>query len=186
MPTETKGLSIREKRLLIFLGAFAFTAVMVMFVIVPWFNQLDSERGILRALETEKTRVDVLLASEQNLLYSYDAAVSQYNEIKSRFVSESHISEVGRMLTRICQEHNLSPIDQRLSGPVAFSEGNMILVVSAAMSVLGTYEDLKNLLDTIEQTEYLRVSRMSFAVRGEMTSAERISLSFEVIMIREM
>ena len=181
-----KGLTNREKKLLIFLAVFAFTAAMVMLVIMPLNNRLFDERATLGDLRVEKMRIDTLLARDASIRQNNQAAIQAYQDVNQRLLSESHISEIGRMLTRICQEHSLMPIDQRLTEPVRFGEGDALLIVSATMTVGGTYGDLKRLLNTVGDTEYLRVNGVSFSIaQDEQSEQLRISLGFEVIMIRE-
>jgi cell division protein FtsL len=67
-----------------------------------------------------------------------------------------------------------------------FGVRSAFLIVTANMSVSGEYDDLKHLLDTVEQTEYLRISQVS--VRwdsGAGSYIDRINIDFEVIMLRE-
>jgi hypothetical protein len=193
MQTNTKGLSTREKKMLLFLAVFGTTALMVVFVIMPYFNRLQDERDALNALEMEQMRINILLASEQTLINNFDDAFEHYSETTQALITESHISEIGRMLTRICQEHGLMPIEQRLSNPVVFTDsdardddGGVLSTVSVSMSVRGSYNDLKRLLNTIEQTEYLRISRVSFSIGDDRDVTERIALNFEVVMLREL
>ena len=212
MPDDRKGFSKREKRLLFFLAIFAFTAIMVVFAILPFNNRLHDERQNLASIEMEQTRIQNLLASEPSIIENHENAIMAHEELLERFLPEMHISDVGRLLTRICEEHDLEPIDQRLANPSAFggNDDSAILTMNATMTVRGTYNNLKSLIDTIEQTEYMRISDVAFVV-AESTRVgvvvigddysegyivpvaasdvdfeiDRILLSFEVIMMRE-
>ena len=182
---DKKGFSKREKRLLIFLFVFAITAAMVVLVIIPLYENIEDNRAEIGTLEFERMRVEVLLASEQSLRESHEEAQRIYLNARARYLAESHVSEIGRMLTRICLEHNLEPIEQRLSPAEASEHGDAFLVVTAAMMVRGTYDDLKSLIDTVEEVEYLRISRIALTLGGDGRYIESIGISFEVAMLRD-
>jgi len=176
-----KEITTRETGMLLLLLAIGFGAIMVIFVIIPLHNRLLDERGAYSFLYEERGQIDALLETEPIIRSIHAEAAASHKKLTARFLDESHLSQVGRMLTRLNEAHGLSPIDQRLSAPMEFEGGENFLFVTADMTVNGTYDDLKRLLDTVEQTEYLRISRISFSLGGEN---KRISLSFEVTMIR--
>ena len=182
-----KGLSNREKKLLWFLGIFAFTAGMVMLVLMPLYNRLLDEQVVLDNLKLDKVKAEALLAEAPTIRQNNKTAIETYEEMKEIFLKEEHISEIGRMLTGLVQEHRLTPIDQKLSEPVDFEEGDAILIVAATMTVSGLYNDLTRLLNDVETIEYLRVNGVSFTVAQDQPfgTLSKISLSFEVIMIRD-
>jgi len=55
------------------------------------------------------------------------------------------------------------------------------------MSLNGNYHDLMRLLDTVESTDYLRISELSYiwVNKDELVTMDRISISFEVTMIKD-
>ena len=215
MQTEKKGLSKREKALLIIMLVFGSFALMVMFVVLPLYNQLNDKNTEYGYLETEKIQIDVKLAAEA---VARDNYTNVYNTLKSnseRFLNPSLSNEIGRMLTSLCENHGLQPISQQLSAPKDFvpagaagsgnspgnisgnssgnssgnnsGEGSVFLIVSASMAVKGTYDELKSLLDAVEEIEYFRVTRVSFSRNTADTELpmDRISLYFEVTMLKD-
>jgi len=182
---EKKGLTKRETVMIILMLVVGFTAAMVVFVIIPLYETLQDERDMYNALSLERMQIDALLLTEPSIRDTHSYAVEWHEEISELFISEAHSSEIGRMLTRLCEEHGLPPIDQRMSNPVAF--GDAFLFMTVDMTVSGTYQDLKRLMDTVEHTEYLRIARVSFNLGGDDAyRLDRISLSFEVTMIRDL
>jgi len=184
MQTGRKDLSKREKVMLLIMLVAGFTAIMVMIIIIPFYERLQDGLGYYGNLVNERAQVEAMLAAEPAIRESHVAAAQEYDEIRERFLSESHISEIGRMLTRLNEEHGLMPIEQRLSRPVEFGGGDVFLVVSASKTVRGLYTSLTRLLDTVEQTDYLRVSQVNFSV-GDGNMLDRISINFEVAMMRD-
>jgi len=196
MQADKKGLSKREKRLILLLAVVVLFAVTAMYVIVPLFNKLEDRIDDYNTLSLEKTRIEAIIATELSTRAALDTAAAGHDELMANYPSESHLSEVGRMLTGLCEEHRLSPIDQRLSAPkplVTGDEGDDsatvnpgFLVVSATMTIRGSYDDLKSLLNTVEKTDYIRVSRVSFGRNNPETSGfDRITVYFEVIMLKD-
>jgi hypothetical protein len=183
MQTEKKGFTKREKVLLILMVFIGFTVVMVMYVIFPLNNRLIDETDRFHALEMEKSRLLYLFAAEQGIRESHTVSIHNFDEARERFLNESHISEIGRMLTLLCAEHNLIYIDQRLSSPTVPAEWDAFMVMPVTMTLGGSYDDLMRLLDTVETIEHLRVTRLSFHV-NELGDLNRISINFEVIMMQ--
>ena len=196
MQADKKGLSKREKRLILLLAVVVLFAVTAMYVIVPLFNKLEDRIDEYNTLSLEKTRIESIIATELSTRAALDTAAAEHDELMANYLSESLLSEIGRMLTGLCEEHRLSPIDQRLSAPkplVTGDEGDSgatvnpgFLVVSATMTIRGSYDDLKSLLNTVDKTDYIRVSRVSFGRNNPETSGfDRITVYFEVIMLKD-
>ncbi|MCL2203037.1 MAG: type II secretion system protein M [Defluviitaleaceae bacterium] len=191
MSTEKKGFTKREKRLLILMGIVGFTALMVMYVIIPFHNRLQDERARYTTLAWERTQLQQLLAGDQRVRENNVAAMGHFYTARERFLNESHISEIGRMLTNLCLDHDLAVLSQRLSAAEVHEEWTAFKVMSVDKMVSGSYRDIKRLMDTVEQTEYLRITRVSFSILplgdGEWEhTLDRVSLSLEVIMMRDL
>ena len=219
MQTEKKGLSRREKVLLIVMLVFGSFALMTMFVILPLYNQLNDMNTEYGYLETERMQTEVKLAAEA---VARDNYTNVYNALilnSERFLNPSLSNEIGRMLTSLCERYGLQPISQQLSAPKDFvpagaggsgnvsgsnsgsnssnnsgnssgnnsGDGSVFLIVSASMAVKGTYDELKDLLDAVENIEYFRVTRVSFSRNTTDTELplDRISLNFEVTMLKD-
>ncbi|MCL1862324.1 MAG: hypothetical protein FWF78_02025 [Defluviitaleaceae bacterium] len=184
MATDKKGFSKREKFLLLLVCVVGITAVMVMYIIIPFYNRLEDSREVYNAATIERMQIEMVMGTEEFLRDGYETAALAYYELRDVFLNEAHLSGIGLLLTRLTEEHNMHPIEQRLSNPVSAPDRDMLMVVTATMTLRGTYENLKSLLDTVEATEYLRVSNVSFSfgADGEMST---VRISFEVTMIRD-
>ncbi|MCL2602960.1 MAG: hypothetical protein FWD90_00605 [Defluviitaleaceae bacterium] len=182
MQTEKKGFTKREKRMLLLLAFVGFTALMVMYVILPFNNRLYDERERLHELTFDKMMVQIRLNEVASTRSNHTAAYEQFEDARSRFFDEAHISEVGRMLTNLVTTHGLYAMSQSMSLPAVPAEWDAFLVMQASMTLGGTYENLMRLLDTVYDREYLRITRLSFGVGEE--DLQGISLNFEVIMMQ--
>jgi len=196
MPVDKTGLTRREKLLLLIAVPVAVLALMVQFVYLPLSKQLTERRDVYDALSMEKARIETTLATEASIRSKRDAALKTFDGISVKFPYTSSSTEIGRMLTSLCESHNLAPTEQRLSDPVDFTavipEGSsaesVFSTVSAVMTVGGDYSNLKKLLDTVEKTDYLRVSRVSFGRRdvGEsLFEHDKITIHFTVTLLKE-
>ena len=218
MQTEKKGFSKREKRLLLLLVVVALFAVMVMYIIVPLYNQLNDKTVMIGNLTMEKNRIETTIRYEDKARENRDAAYARYAEQQERFLNESLSNEVGRLLTSLCEDHALRPVSQKLSparvfstdGKVDESNDSVFLVISASMTVRGNYDSLKKMLGTVGETDYLRISRVSFdipstaqqedaagagtgsaqgaqpgATQEERYDLDRLTVYFEVTMIKD-
>jgi hypothetical protein len=181
MQTEKKGFTKREKVLLILLVIIGFTALMVMYVIIPFNNHLQDETDRYHALSIEQMQINSLLASAPHIRQRHTNAINNFEEARERYYNEAHISEVGRMMVNLCAQHNLASVSQSLSEPTIPDQWDAFKVMGVHMTLSGMYYDFMRLLDTIENTEYLRITSLSFSV-GEMLS--RINVNFEVIMMQ--
>jgi len=214
MKTEKKGFSKREIRLLLMALSVALLAFMVIYVYIPLFDELNDKTSEYNELMLDRVHIDSMLASESSTRENHKAAIMRHDSYSSRFLSQSLISGIGRMLTDLCLSHRLQPITQLLSAPMDFSvvsnedgvgdiydaiagssdtdsdpadDETVFLIVSASMSVRGSYNDLKLLLDSVENTGYIRVSRVSFESDAEAPDAilDRIMINFQITMLRE-
>jgi len=210
MQTEMKSLTKREKRLLLALVVFGLLAAAILLVIIPFYNNLDAKTSELNTAQLNKQQIDATLASESVIRENHDTVVSRESAAAADYLGESLGNDIGRMLTELCEQQGLSPIDLKLSNPKDFTAGtvktgaqagagsggssgsapapnSVFLVVSAVMTVKGEYENLKSLLDSVEQTTYLRVSGVTFTSSGGIVSQlDKITINFEVTMLKNM
>ena len=184
MQNEKKGFTKREKVLLLLVTVLGITTVMVMYVIIPFFNQLQDQRELLDATSLERMQIEMIMATEYSLRQGHELASSEYYELREVFLTESHLSGIGLMLTRLIEEHNMHPIEQRLSNPVVEPERDMFMVVTASMTISGSYTNLKRLLDTVEEKQYLRISHYSFSTNMDGETSN-VRINFEATMVRD-
>ena len=201
MQTDNKGLSKREKRLLMALLVVALTAGMVLYVILPLYSLLNDEEEEYSELSLERVQIDSSLAAEAYIRDIRDSMAVRHGVYSARYLNESLSNEIGRMLTALCESHRLQPIEQSLSAPRDFvierdddedvdedeDKQTIFLVVSASMTVNGDYSNLLRLLDSIKSIDYIRVSRVTYtwSIDPER-ERDRITINFEVTMIKDM
>jgi hypothetical protein len=185
MQAEKKNLNKREKVLLLLLVVVGLFAGVVLYVIVPFYNELLEKQSEYDALLLNKMQIELSLNAEDATREEHASAVERHREISARFLSESLSSDIGRMLNNLCADHDLRWVNQSISAPRDFDDGSVFVIVSAAMTVRGTYIDLKRLLDTVDQIEYIRISSVSFNIGGGAEpELDTISLNFDVTMMK--
>jgi len=196
MQTEKKSLNKREKRMMFLLIVVALFAVMVIYIIIPLYNQMEDKTTELGILETDQVTLISTLASEAAARDGNSSAIAQHNKTSERFLNEAASNDIGRLLTRLCENHGLRPVSQQLSDPKDFTTGeeddadtpksSVFLVTTAMMTINGEYDNIRRLLDTVEQTEYLRISRLAFNRNADVGSwMERVAITFEVTMLKD-
>ena len=203
MQTEKKSLTKREQTMMLALVVIAVFAVMILYVIIPSYNDLIDRQDELNALEFEKVNIVAAITAESYIRDNYDTAVTQHRVTTRGFLTESMTNEIGRMLTRLCETHDLQTINQDLSQPVDFyidkSDGadtvnnddyrknnTVFLVQTATMTLEGLYDDLLRLLDTVEGIEYIRISRVTYAKsQNQELRPDRMVVQFEVTMLKD-
>jgi len=186
---ERKGFTKREKRLLLLMAVVGFSALMIVYVILPFFNRLQDENDRYSELTFEQMQMQMLFMRAPVIHNEHADALQQLEAARERFLNEAHISEIGRMLTALCEAHNLNVINQQLASPVVPEEFDAFLVMPVTMTLNGMYDDLNRLLDTVYNIEYLRITRVSFNMNRTEEDLwgrylERVSVSFEVIMMQ--
>jgi len=179
---EKKSISKREKVLLVFLAFLSLTVGGVVYLILPMYQNLEDARDELTRLENEQIHQTMLLASEAGIRAANEAAHASFYEVTEYFLLETHAGEIGRMMIALANRHNLTSLDQRLFEPVISGD---IVTVEVTMSLQGSYADLQRLLDAVENTAYLRISRLAFNISSDNPSwLNNISINIEVAMIR--
>ena len=178
---KSQTLTKREAVMLIFLAVFGFGVVMIMFVIIPLFNNVSDLRESYNQLTIQRTVVENMLNTEDSLRQAYEEAVALHSELSTIYVdSNMHSAEIGRMIVLLSEAHDLEYIDQRLSNPTDFHGVGNFTLMRIDMNLRGTYTNLINLLNTVYDSEYLRISQLSFTNPTSGDFINRISVTFEV------
>jgi len=195
MVTEKKGLTKREKVMLLLLLVVGLFAIMVMYVIIPLYNSLEEKRAELINLQLEQSRVQAVMASEGNIGNNRNDVVNRFEFESNRYLPDSHSSEIGRMLNQLCQRYDLRWVDQVINDPKPFvmqnsensAEDSIFLITSATMTTTGDFQRLKALLDAVEKIDYIRISSVSYVWNDdiEMPISDRIKIGFEVTMLKD-
>ena len=168
--------------MLVFLAFFALTIGGIVYAIMPMYLNFEEAREELARIEDAWAQQTMLLASEAGIRAANEQAYENFNEAAEQFLLEAHASEIGRMMIALLSDHGLTSLDQRLFEPVINGD---IATIETAMSLQGSYDNLKRLFDTIENTPYIRITRLSFSVSSENPSwLNNVSINFEVAMIR--
>ncbi|MCL2188731.1 MAG: hypothetical protein FWC16_05255 [Defluviitaleaceae bacterium] len=187
---QKKGFTKREKRLLLLMTVIGFSALMIVYVIIPLFNRVQDETDRYNALSLDMMQFQMLLARTNIIRDNHARAIDEFYAARERFLNEDHVGEISRMLTLLCLSHNLDVLSQRITPPVQPAEWDAFLVMTATKTLSGRYADVKRFLDTIENTEYLRVTRFSFSMRepegNEPRVLERFNIILEVIMMQDL
>ena len=188
---EKKGFTKREKRLILFMAVIGFTALMVVYVIIPFFNRLQDENDRYNALSLEQMQLNILLNNAPVIRENNEKALNDFYEARERFFNEAHMNDIGQRMTNLCLAHNLSVQSQRLTAATTSPAWNAFMIMPVQMNVSGSYENLKRLLDTVADTEYLRITRIAFnmlAAQAEdrFQGVERVTIHFEVIMMKDL
>ena len=197
MPEKKMTLSKREKRLIFIAAIFAILAVMVMLVILPLFNLYSDTTMEYNDLATRRAQMEVALMTEESIRAGYENELALFNHLRTIYSGDSFSSDIGRMLTQMVMRYDLAPISQNISPPTDFippSEDNgaeeyvVFSTMSVSMVVAGEYVNVKRLLDTIEDNQYIRVSEVTLRFSEDEyqnISTERINIKFEVLMLKE-
>lgn len=188
---QKRGFTKREKRLLLLMAVIGFSALMIVYVIIPLHNRLQDENERYNAVTLEQMQFNLLLSSAPTIRGNHEAALEDFYEARDRFLNESHVGEVSRLLTELCLAHNLDVLSQRLTPPTEPVDFNAFLVMTAVKSLTGHYNDIQRFLDTIENTEYLRVTHYSFNMRMpdeeyDFLDFNRININIEIIMMQDL
>jgi len=180
-----KGMSKREKIMILAVVFFAVTVGIIMYIIIPLNEHLNERRSEYQTLSNEKFNIEMLLRAEAANQEHHITAALNYENINERFLRESHLNGIGRMLTNLVHSFNLRALDQRLSPPSVSSESSIFLISQSSMTVSGTFDNLMEFLDYIYKMEYLRVTNIIFMVRELYETWEGVSIQFEITMIRD-
>ena len=177
------SLTKREAVLLTLLAVFGFGAVMIMLVILPGIGAIQDNRQLLGELETNRISIQNLMLSQDLLVERLEEAEEQHIEFINMFVAHNtHSAEIGRMLVQLGEAHNLENIDQRLDTPSNFQAANNIYFMTVTMNFRGLYQDMLSLLNTVEASDYLRISRVNFSQPAQGYMIDRIAIIFEVTL----
>jgi hypothetical protein len=200
MISEKKGFSKREKIMLFVLIVVAIMTVLVMYVIIPMYNHLQDRQERLRLLQTDKAWVVSILATSDNIRGGRNDAVARHEMESARFLDEAHSSEIGRMLTQLCQRYGMLPVNLVMNDPVDFfipqedgaavdeDHKTVFLVSTATMTVGGVYDNLRNLLDAVDEIDYIRITSLAYIWGeniGDSAPPDRITIGFEVTMLKD-
>ena len=195
MQIDKKGLTKREKRLILLLIILSLVVGTLNLIIMPLVDRLTEKSEEFYALDFERMRVTLAMNSESNDRKRHADAIQKYEQIQSDYLSETQTNEIGRILNELCAAHNLRPTALSLSDCRDYLDPDIesadeypsaaFSIISADMTVSGKYSDLKSLLDAVKDIPYLRVSNCSFSLNSDTTNEylDIISITFEITLL---
>ena len=190
MQTGKRTLSKKEKRLLFGAGIIGFVLIMYMYVITPLNEQIESKTAEYETLSSQWRVIETQLRTENEIRESRDELMEQYYEVRDSYLDEALNQEIGREMTLMVREHDFLEVSQSISALSNFTSGGItgdpvFSVLPITMSVRGGYDEIKGILDTMEETPYNSI--ISFAIsdsREDEFDVDMVSLNFRLIMFR--
>ena len=191
-------LSKREIALIVAALVIGLSFLVINFVIAPMFRDYSAAQDIYSDFLERKEQFESKFADEPQIRQDYNEASEAFAKISKQYPTNIPNEEVDRILTELCMMTNLTSdsLSIGLPVPITFSftpgEGEApetppdpaFQVVTATMKLKGSYVSFKNLLDTVQNTTYIRVSKFSIsAAGGELYDTVTIDVSFEISMI---
>jgi hypothetical protein len=192
MQTEKANFTKREKMLIAVVLIGGSLALMIQFVLLPMNTRLENLRVELEDVTFRKAQVERQLGRVDALEEEHEEALLMYAELGQLYIPDSSSSAVSRIMTDLCFVHGLSPVDQRITEKRDFiipgSTGEPLFsAMTVNMTVEGGYSEIARLLDTVDQRDYVRVSRNNFnrRITDEGIEFGRITFQFEVLMKKD-
>lgn len=197
------ALTNREKALLFIAAIVGVVFLAFNFLIMPTYDLYTGMLDEYDALTAEKMLLEIKLQNEESTRTGHDNAENAYNEAVRPYPAVMPNEEVDRILTGICLKNNLAPVMLGLSDAKAFGtdEKNgssnpedgeaqnppVFVVVTANMVLIGDYDSLKNLINTVDSMSYIRISRVSYSnnLKEDEPAQSNISVFFEVTMLND-
>jgi len=194
------GISKREKILLFVVGIIAILYVSIQFVILPLSERYNTGLRERETLITEVHAHELAVGNLPLLRERYDETYERFDSLTSGYPRLVPNEETDRMLTTRLLNNNFNIsslrfaprpaappppiIDHDDDGKPIYGEPrfDVFTKVTVFINATGTYEDFLQVLSEVSNTEYLRLTNVSFQ-RGWMAAidnAATISLTFEV------
>lgn len=201
------NLSNREKNLIFALSLIVIIFLGVQFLFLPQFNSHNMKKTEYADLMTRKTEVEMRIASEPATRQNYDTSKQEYEQIKTRYPVKMDNEAVDNLVTGVTMRNQLAPLQLEIKDATqleldkispetkdtqASSEDKQMSVFyigTATISLDGTYESLKWLINEVAGIDNLRISRVS--IQGAINTGtvtigtQKITIAFQVSMLEE-
>jgi hypothetical protein len=186
-----KGLTKRERNLIIFAGALAILFASVQFAILPAYWDFDAAVTEYDRLDAEKRQLDLKLNGEVAAIQNNENMKNVYQEILARYPGYMSTAEVSKRMTEFCRTNGLTVATSiRVSDykrPKEDEPGAGVLVsVTVDMAFEGSFNDLLLLIEAVEALDYLRIGRVDFSFgdsSSENAQAPRMTVFFVYTML---
>lgn len=201
-------LSKRERILLLAMAAVVIIYVGLQFFIIPYYNDYTDKQEQYEQLLFDKGAMEAKLGNDAAIRLNNKETENEINELKSVYPTSLTSSEADQIISGLCRKSGLSPVSlgmsdaknyEAASGKEQNSNGDgeqgaksarspAFSVITANMTMSGSYDSLMNLLDMAEELEYIRISKVAYTESRDSgkTGASNISVTFEISMLNEM
>ncbi|MCL2002831.1 MAG: hypothetical protein FWG72_02365 [Oscillospiraceae bacterium] len=190
MQKEKTNLTPKEKRLLATAAVLGLFYLAFQFGFLPLYNEFKEKTERLEELNGEWAVIGARLNEEERVRGEHLRAKTAYGDIENRFVRTDTTTDLSNMLIMLCRNNNLDIVSQGLGAPAAFSvpggaahSVSAFSTVTTTMSVSGGYDSVKRLLDTVDASNAVHVSRLSFSPAFDAETPDRVSVTFVVTLL---
>ena len=190
-----KGLTKREKLLILVAGTGAVLFLAVYFVIIPLYNSWSDKQEEYQLLLDEKAEMEIKLSLAPMTRSGYDSARSTLNETSKRYPFVMPNEDLYGQLTILYRNCRLASSGLSVAPNAtpyspdqqAASQSAVVYTQTATLTLAGTYDNLKTFIDRIEAMDQLRINRISFSIQEAMTElgSSRISVIVEMMMLND-
>lgn len=152
-----KGLSVREKTLLIFLAIFLFVFLSVYFLIIPitrWKTDIKTE---LETAQLNQQQTAARINSVNGLKLSVEKTREKITQNAEKIANFDEIEFLEREFTLFCQKSGLIPIRQVLLKDEDFDSGGLLVKYDLQLSAEGKVDDLLKVNDFINDKYSFRL-----------------------------
>jgi len=173
------GLTKREKVLLIIGGSVLVLFVAFNYLIIPAYNAYV-EAGIrLSDLEFERLETETKIAGRSGVEAVNERVLARYNELNAVFPENMTSYEADRLITGICNAHDLRPLYLDI-GVKAAEPGAAVTWMVMRVSVTAGHAEIQELINTVNNTAYMYISAFNYTVRDGVVAAD---IDFNVQML---
>jgi len=165
--------------------------LMINFVIIPLNNELGDKTVEAADLSDQQMLIEVTLAAEPYLRIEFENAAVSFLELRETLLSESLSSEVGREITILVEDHGFIALVQEITPPTSITMGAaagraVLATATITQTIRGPYNHLKDLLNSVEEITYMRVTRVAFDFEEDeegYAATDIITIIFEITML---
>jgi hypothetical protein len=171
----------KREKILVFLAVVAgLIFVTTTYLITPMNSELAEKQAELERLVFERMMLEIKLASEEGVVQSNLNARAAYEEITRTYPALMLSTEVDRTFTGLVVRNVFRPNSLCISDPSA--SGPAFSTVAVSMTLSGTYDSIISLINEVNASDYIRITRVSFSPPRSPAEATGVSASFLLTM----
>jgi len=200
-------LSNREKKLLFVATIFIILFVAVQVFILPMSQRYQEKRAEYDQLAAQKASIEMKLATEPSIRQGYATAQKNYEALQARYPVQMPNEGIDKVLTGLCVANGLQPLILSIEDPeepVAAADPattntaeagtdkvppTVFRTARATMNISGDYASIKRLTKFINDTDYLRLKKVSLRPIAELavltSGPQNVALLFEINMLEK-